>query len=133
MKNFKEFVNESDSEERTEWMSGKEISKHIPKTAHKHIVHSDEYKGLQNHDYAHGGSGNLYYRLHTKHYGTYKDKHVEVASGRKDKDGFTHHTKYYLISRSARNEGGRVKTHTERKVTVPFHWDSDKVKQNTGR
>lgn len=134
MKTFKKYIIENEEgEHTTEWMSSKELAKHIPKTAHKQIVYSDEHKGLQNHDLAHGGSGHLHYRIRTvsKSYGTIK--RVEVASAKKDKDGFTHHTKYSLLNRSARNEGGRVKTHKERKVTVPFHWSNDKVKQSTSR
>lgn len=135
MKTFKEYVIENEEgEHTTEWMSGKELSKHISKTAHKKIVYSDEHKGIQNHDLAHGGSGNLHYRIHTKSYGgTFKTKRVEVASAKKDKDGFIHHTKFGVMSRSASNEGGRMKTHKERKVTVPFHWNDDKIKQSTGR
>lgn len=135
MKKFKEFINENEEgEHTTEWMSGKELSKHISKTAHKHIVYSDEHKGIQNHDLAHGGSGNLHYRIHTKSYGgTFKTKRVEVASSKKDKDGFIHHTKYGVYNRTATNEGGRLKTNKERKVTVPFHWNNDRIKKDTGR
>lgn len=135
MKKFKEYILESEEgEHTTEWMSGKDLAKHIPKTAHKQIVHSDEHKGIQNHDVAHGGSGQLHYRIHTKSYGgTFKTKRVEVASAKKDKEGFTHHTKYSVLNRTATNEGGRVKTHKERKVTVPFHWSNDRIKKDTGR
>ena len=89
---FKEFIKESAEEHTSEWMSSHELAKHIPKTAHKQIHGSKEHRILMNHDLAHGGSGHLKYRIKTKTYDkTHEMKDIQVASAKKDKDGFTHH------------------------------------------
>lgn len=129
---FKEFIKESAEEHTSEWMSSQELAKHIPKTAHKQIHKSKEHRLLMNHDLAHGGSGHLHYRIKTKSYDGFKLKKVQVASSKKDKEGFTHHASYHLGSRSATPDE-HVKTHYERKVTVPWHMKDDEVKRTTNR
>lgn len=135
MKTFKQFVVENDKpDEKTHWMSGKELSNHIPKTAHKHIVNSREHGILSNHNQAHGGSGQLQYRIHTKHYGNYKVRSVQAASAKKDEHGYIHHATFNLTKNSASaREGGHVKTHPEKKVTIPWHTSPEKSKEHEKR
>lgn len=124
---FKHFMLEEDSDKKTEWMTGSELAKHIPKTAISNIQKSKEHSILTNHDLAHGGNGQLHYRIHTKTYGNYKAHSVQVASSIPDKDGFTHHVTYNLIKNSATIQPqSHLKTNTERKLTLPFHQKVDK-------
>jgi hypothetical protein len=132
MKKFKEYINEAEEEHTSEWMSSSELGKHIPKTAHKQIHKSKEHGILMNHDLAHGGSGHLRYRVKTKSYDGFKVKKVQVASSKKDKDGFTHHATFGLAAKSAYPHD-HMKTHPERKVTVPWHMKDDEIKKTTGR
>ena len=130
---FKEFITEApDSEHKTAWMSGKELSDHVPKTAIKHIVNSDEHRILSNHNLAHGGSGHLQYRIHTKHYGGGKGfQSVQAASSKKDEDGYTHHATFDIHKNSARVvPESHVKTHAEKKITLPWHTSSENVKKH---
>lgn len=124
MLNFKEFITE-ENKTTSEWMSGHELAKHVPKTAIKHIQQSKEHNILTNHDLAHGGSGNLHYRIHTKSYGDYKTHTVQAASSQEDKDGFTHHVSYDIIRNSAKAHS-HMKTNANKKITVPFHKKVDK-------
>lgn len=125
---FKEFIKESAEEHTSEWMSSQELAKHIPKTAHKQIHKSKEHGILMNHDLAHGGSGHLKYRIKTKTYDkTHEMKDIQVASAKKDKDGFTHHASFALYSRSAK-AFRHDKTSMEKKLTIPWHTPSDEIK-----
>jgi len=125
---FKEFIKESAEEHTSEWMSSSDLAKHIPKTAHKQIRSSKEHNILMNHDLAHEGSGHLKYRIKTKTYDkTHKIRDVQVASAKKDKDGFTHHASFALYSQSAKPYQ-HVKTNMEKKLTVPWHTPSDEIK-----
>lgn len=129
---FKQFITEApDSEHKTAWMSGKELSNHVPKTAIKHMTNSDEHRSLSNHNQIHGGSGDLQYRIHTKHYGdTVNFKSVQAASAKKDKDGYTHHVTFTLHKNSAyARPDSHLKTHAEKKVTVPWHTSDEKTKE----
>lgn len=129
---FKKFITENDKpDEKTEWMSNKELSKHIPKTAHKHIVNSKEHKTLSTQNQANGGSGDLQYRIHTKHYSgsTYKQRSVQVASAKKDKDGYIHHATFD-IHRNSASVKEHVKTHPEKKLTLPWHTSDEKTKEH---
>jgi hypothetical protein len=129
---FKEFITENeDRVEKTDWMSNKELAKHIPKTAHKHIVYSREHEILSNHNMANGGSGHLQYRVHTTHHAnsTYKQRSVQVASAKKDKDGYIHHASFYISGHSARPQE-HVKTHPEKKLTLPWHTSDEKTKDH---
>lgn len=119
MLNLKQFIAEQDKT-TTEWMSGSELAKQVPKTVVKHIRQSREHDILTNHDLAHGGNGHLHYRIHTKSYGNYKTQSVQAASSQKDKEGFTHHVTYDIIRRTARPRD-HVKTSMERMITVPWH------------
>jgi len=120
MIDFKQFISE-EKDFTTEWMSGSELSKHIPKTAVKHIRDSKEHNILTNHDIANGGTGQLMYRIHTKHYGnSYKTQTVQAASTKEDKDGFTHHVSYDIIRHSAKAHS-HLKTSLEKKQTLPWH------------
>ena len=129
---FKEFITEEDKpDEKTHWMSGKELSGHIPKTAHKHIVQSKEHQSLSNHNQIHGGSGDLQYRIHTKHYDHFKVRSVQAASAKKDKDGYTHHATFDLTKNHATaREGSHLKTNSEKKVTLPWHASDEKIKEH---
>jgi predicted secreted Zn-dependent protease len=113
-------------------MSGKELSNHVHKTAIKHIVSSDEHRSLSNHNQAHGGSGDLQYRIHTKHYGGGKGfQSVQAASAKKDKDGYTHHVTFNLHKNSASTQPeSHLKTHAEKKITLPWHTSSEDVKKH---
>jgi len=132
MRNFIEYVKESEDEHTSEWMSSSDLAKHIPKTALKQIHASKEHRILANHDLAHGGSGHLHYRIKTKSYDNFKVRKVQVASSKKDEDGYTHHASYHLGSRSA-SPYEHVKTHYQRKVTVPWHMKDDQVERTTQR
>ena len=125
MISFIDFLSEQSNTLTSSWMSGHDLANHIPKTAVKHIKQSKEHIILTNHDLAHGGSGNLYYRIHTKVYGNYKTHTVQAASSQEDSDGFTHHVSYDIIRNSAKAHS-HMKTNTERKITVPFHQKVDK-------
>ncbi len=130
---FKEFITEApDSEHKTAWMSGKELSDHVPKTAIKHIVNSDEHRSLSNHNLAHGGSGHLQYRIHTKHYGGGKGfQSVQAASAKKDKDGYTHHATFDIHKNSAKAQPeSHLKTHAEKKLSLPWHTSDEKTKEH---
>ena len=130
---FKEFIKESAEEHTSEWMSSQELAKHIPKTAHKQIHKSKEHGILMNHDLAHGGSGHLKYRIKTKTYDKeHKIRDVQVASAKKDKDGFKHHASFALYSRSAK-AFQHHKTNMEKKITVPWHTPSDEIKSRYNR
>lgn len=122
---LKQFILEEQDTTTSKWMDGKELVKHIPKTAVKHIVNSQEHTSLTNHNLAHGGSGNLQYRIHTKAYGDYKMRTVQAASPVKDKDGFTHHASFYIIRNSARPQD-HLKTSIEKKLTIPWYQKIDK-------
>lgn len=133
---FKQFITESDKpDEKTHWMSGKELSQHIPKTAHKHIANHSEHQSLQNHNIAHGGNGDLHYRIHTTHYtDKYKTRSVQAASSKKDKDGYTHHATFDLHNNSAKyREGSHEKTNAEKKITLPWHTSDEKTKEHEKR
>jgi hypothetical protein len=131
MKSFIQCIRESE-EHASEWMSSSDLAKHISKTAHKQIHKSKEHRILMNHDLAHGGSGHLHYRIKTKSYDGFEIKKVQAASSKKDKDGFTHHASYHLGVRSA-IPADHMKTHYQRKVTVPWHMKDDEIKRTTGR
>lgn len=122
---FKQFISEEDNKTTSDWMSGEELAKHIPKTAIKHIRLSKEHNILVNHDLAHGGNGQLHYRIHTKSYGTYNTHTVQAASSQEDKDGFTHHVSYDIIRNTAKAHS-HMKTSNERKMTVPYYQKVDK-------
>jgi hypothetical protein len=130
---FKEFITEApDSEHKTAWMSGKELSNHVHKTAIKHIVNSDEHRSLSNHNLAHGGSGDLQYRVHTKNYGgSVNFKSVQAASAKKDKDGYTHHATFDIHKNSAKAQPeSHLKTHAEKKLSLPWHTSDEKTKDH---
>jgi len=131
MNSFIKYIKESE-EHTSEWMSSSDLAKHIPKTAHKQIQKSKEHGILKNHDLAHGGSGHLRYRIKTKSYDGWENKNVQIASTKKDKDGFTHHATFGLAARSAYLHN-HMKTHSERKVTVPWHMKDDEIKRTTNR
>lgn len=133
MISFKEFIaeNEDKPDEKTEWMSGKELAKHVPKTAIKHISKDRSHEILRTHNVTHGGSGDLAYRIHTSHYGNYKKRSVQAASNKKDKDGYTHHATYDLHGHSATLQpGSHLKTHAEKKLSLPWHTSSEDVKKH---
>jgi len=120
MLSLKRFIFEEQNTSTSNWMDGNSLSKHIPKTAIKHIVNSKEHNILVNHNIVHGGDGNLHYRIHTKSYGDYKTQTVQAASSKEDADGFTHHVSFDIIKNSATPQS-IMKTSIEKKLTIPFH------------